>query len=326
MLPRFHHLTGLWTSYHLSRLLKRNFIWGLPVAMSIEPTTYCNLRCPQCPSGLRSFTRPTGSISLETYINFLEKIKSHVAFLTLYFQGEPFLNPHFIQMVKEARDRNMYVMTSTNGHFLSEATAREVVLSGLNRIIFSIDGITQETYEKYRVGGDLSKALQNLKLLSTVRESLGRKNPIIVFQFIVFKHNEHELGKAREIAYQHGADIFVIKSAQIYDENKEPYLPENTRYSRYVKQPDGTFQLKGKLLNKCWRLWHNPVVTWDGRWLPCCFDKDGKYVMGNLLEQEPEEIWNSPKYKQFREVVLTDRRQIDICRNCSEGLRVTFFD
>ncbi len=326
ILPRLNHLIGLWTSHHISRLLKKNFIWGLPVSISIEPTTYCNLRCPQCPSGLRSFTRPTGTISMESYLTFLEKISSHVAFITLYFQGEPFLNPHFTQMVSEARKRNMYVITSTNGHFLSEDVAKQVILSGLNRIIFSIDGVTQETYEKYRVGGDLSKALQNLRLLANMRESLGRKNPLIIFQFIVFKHNEHELETARKVAYQHGADIFVVKSAQVYDEDKDPYLPSNPQYSRYVKQSDGTFRLKGKLLNKCWRMWHNPVVTWDGKWLPCCFDKDGKYVMGDLRAQDSREIWHGEAYKQFRNRLLTNRREIDICRNCSEGLKVTFFD
>ncbi len=249
-----------------------------------------------------------------------------MAFLTLYFQGEPFLNPHFIQMVKEARKRNMYVITSTNGHFMSRETAREVILAGLNRIIFSIDGVTQETYEKYRVGGDLSKALQNLKLLASMRNSLGKKNPLIIFQFIVFKHNEHELETARKVAYQHGADIFLIKSAQIYDENKEHFLPNNSRYSRYVKQPDGAFKLKGRLLNRCWRMWHNPVITWDGRWLPCCFDKDAKYVMGDLKKQSSEQIWHSETYKLFRNMILTNRKQIDICRNCSEGLKVTFLD
>ncbi len=325
-MPRVHHLAGLWISYHLSRFAKKNFIFGMPIAMSIEPTTYCNLRCPQCPSGLRSFTRPTGSLSIETYIKFLEKIKSHVAFLTLYFQGEPFLNPYFIDMVREARQRNIYVMTSTNGHFLEEDIARDLILAGLNRIIFSIDGITQETYSKYRVGGNLQKVLQNLQLLASVRNRLHKKNPLIIFQFIVFRHNEHEIDIARKVAYQHGSDVFMLKSAQIYDDAKDPYLPTNPRYSRYEKNDSGKFVLKGNLPNRCWRLWHNPVITWDGRWLPCCFDKDGKYVMGNLNNQSSKQIWNSDQYKRFRKTVFSDRQQIDICKNCSEGLKVTFFD
>ena len=141
------------SGFFLSRLLKKPIVFGLPVSISIEPTTSCNLRCPECPSGLRSFSRPTGMLTEDLFKNVTDQLYKDLFYIIFYFQGEPFLNPDFIRMLGYASSKNIYTATSTNAHFLDDQTARKTVESGLDRLIISIDGTTQEVYQQYRIGG-----------------------------------------------------------------------------------------------------------------------------------------------------------------------------
>jgi MoaA/NifB/PqqE/SkfB family radical SAM enzyme len=130
------------------------------VSLAIEPTTSCNLRCPQCPSGLRSFTRETGIINEDFFKTTIDALYKELFYLTFYFQGEPYLHPDFTKMVAYASAKGIYTATSTNAHFLSNENAKKTVESGLDRLIISIDGATQEAYESYRIGGSLDKVLE----------------------------------------------------------------------------------------------------------------------------------------------------------------------
>lgn len=309
-------------SYSVSKWLKKPIIWGKPLAISVEPNTSCNLRCPECPSGLRSFSRPTGMLQAEVFQNILDQVSAHVAFLTFYFQGEPFLHPKFLELVKQAKTRNIYVSTSTNAHYLSKETAKRVLESGLDRMTISIDGTTQEVYKQYRVGGKLDKVLEGTKNLVEARKNAQKKAPYIVFQFLVVKPNEHQIDDAKQLANDLGVDEIVFKSAQIYDyENGSPLIPDNAQYARYKKVGD-RYVIKNKLLNQCWKMWHSCVFTWDATIVPCCFDKDAEHPMGSLSEQRFDDIWKGPKYQAFRQALLGSRSKIDICKNCTEGTQV----
>ena len=131
-------------SYYRSKWTGRPYQWGLPISISIEPTTSCNLRCPECPSGLRQFTRPTGMLKNDFFRQTVDQLEDSLLYLIFYFQGEPFLNPQFLDMVRYASDRGIYTATSTNAHYLKDEVARKTVESGLDRLIISIDGTTQE--------------------------------------------------------------------------------------------------------------------------------------------------------------------------------------
>jgi len=197
------------------------------------------------------------------------------------------------------------------------------VESGLDRIIISIDGTTQETYESYRVGGQLQKVLEGTRNLVKWRKQLNSKTPHIIFQFLVVKPNEHQIEEVERIAKEIGVDEVKLKTAQIYDyEQGSPLIPENEKYSRYTKQANGTYIIKNDLQNHCWKLWHSTVITWDGKIVPCCFDKDAAHPMGNLQKTAFSEIWHSAPYKNFRSKILRSRKEIDICQNCTEGLKV----
>ncbi|MFM8433535.1 MAG: SPASM domain-containing protein [Bacteroidota bacterium] len=309
-------------SFKVSRWSGSPVTPGMPIAITVEPTTSCNLRCPECPSGLRSFSRPTGMLDPLLLENLLKQVHRKVPYLTLYFQGEPFLHPEFLDLVRIAKRYGMYTATSTNAHYLNEETARSVIDSGLDRLIISIDGVSQSTYEQYRVGGSLEKVLLGARNLVAARKSASRK-PYLVFQFLVVRPNEHQVDEVRELARSIGVDRVVFKTAQLYDHaDGHPLMPVDPRYSRYQQGADGKWRIKNTLDNHCWRMWHSCVMTWDGKIVPCCFDKDASHVMGDLNTHSFREIWFGEAYKSFRQQLLRGRDSIDICRNCSEGTKV----
>lgn len=309
----------LFSSFQISRALGKPFVWGKPTTLSIEPTTSCNLRCPECPSGLRSFTRPTGMLQEDLFEKTLDQVQNHLTWLHLYFQGEPFLNPRFLEMVKYADARKIYTSTSTNAHYLNSKTVPEILDSGLKQLIVSMDGITQEIYEKYRVGGSLKKVQEGLQLLLSARKTAKKSFPRVVLQFLVTGQNEHQIPSLKQWAKDMGVDELQLKTTQIYDfENGSELIPSDLGYSRYVPAQNGKWRLKKKMENKCWRMWQGAVATWDGKIVPCCFDKDAQHVMGELSRNSMKEIWFSEVYDQFRTQLLTDRSQIEICKNCTE--------
>ncbi|MCS6796129.1 MAG: radical SAM/SPASM domain-containing protein [Raineya sp.] len=311
------------SSYYVSRFLRKPIHWGLPYSISIEPTTACNLRCPECPSGLRAFTRSTGVLDKTFYEKIIDELSEYVLYLTLYFQGEPYLHPHFFDLVQYASQKKIYTATSTNAHFLHEKNAQKTLDSGLDKLIISIDGTTQETYEQYRIGGNLKKVIQGTENLLNLRKKGNYRKPYTIFQFLVVKPNEHQIKDIKQLAKNLGVDKVVFKTAQIYDyENGSPLMPTQSKYSRYALQANGKYAIKNPLLNQCWRMWQGCVITWDGKVVPCCFDKDATHQLGSLKERTLQEIWQSEAYQSFRQKLLIARKEIDICRNCTEGTKV----
>lgn len=314
----------VFSSFQLSRVLNKPVQWGYPVSISFEPTTSCNLRCPECPSGLRQFTRPTGMLKKDFFTRTIDEIHKELLYLIFYFQGEPYLNPDFLDMVKYASSKKIYTATSTNAHYLTDENAKRTVESGLDRLIISIDGTTQDVYRQYRVGGNLNKVLEGARNIVKWKKELNSKTPFIFFQFLVVKHNEHQIEEVKQMAKEIGVDEVRFKTAQVYDYENDPnqLIPENDKYSRYKKNTDGTYTAKNKLANHCWKMQHANVITWDGLVVPCCFDKDAMHRLGNLQNESFKSIWNNDNYKQFRSELKKSRKNIDICANCSEGASV----
>lgn len=310
-------------SYVFSKITKRATISGLPMAISFEPTTSCNLRCPECPSGLRSFTRPTGMLSADLYQKTIDELAETLLYLTFYFQGEPYLHPQFLEMVQYATQRQIFTATSTNAHYLTEENARKTIESGLKQLIISIDGTTQATYQHYRVGGKLEKVIEGTKTLIRLKKELKSATPHIVFQFLVVKPNEHQIEEVKQLAKEIGVTEVRLKTAQIYDfENGSPLIPTIEKYSRYESIGNGKYRIKNRLLNHCWKMWHSCVITWDGTVVPCCFDKDAEYPMGSLQETSFSTLWKTASYRNFRQSLVQSRSQIEMCKNCSEGVSV----
>ena len=313
----------LYISFIISRVLKKSLISGLPFALSIEPTTSCNLGCPECPSGLKQFTRKTGNLSISLNKKIIDELAGKLTYINYYFQGEPFINKNFFDFVKYANSKKIFCSTSTNGHFLNDENCKKTIQSGLKRLIISIDGNSQETYQVYRKNGKYKRVIDGTKNILKWKKELNSQYPHVIFQFLVVKTNEHLIEEMKTLASELGVNELRLKTAQFYNyENGNELIPDNEKYSRYTKIKSGKYILKNKFSNHCWRMWSSAVVTSKGGIVPCCFDKDAANTLGNLENEKFKKVWLSKKYNDFRKQIFSDRKQIEICQNCSEGSKV----
>jgi radical SAM protein with 4Fe4S-binding SPASM domain len=290
---------------------------GMPVSISAELTNNCNLNCPQCSSGSGLMIRRRGFMDIELFKKVMKELAPFLYNVNLYFQGEPMLHPLFFSFIENCTKPQTVV--STNGHFLSEENSDKIVRSGLNKLIISIDGMDQETYSAYRVNGSVKSVVEGLKNVARAKNAHTSSLKIEI-QFLVNRHNEHQIPQIRQLAKSVNASL-GLKSMQIIDKEViASWLPSDRRFKRYKMKDEG-YVIKNSLPDRCARLWFNPVITWDGKVVPCCFDKNAEYIMGDLNYDSFREIWNGPKYRIFRKSILSGRKTIEICRNCTSGLK-----
>jgi len=307
-------------AFILSALRGKPVVWGRPPVLTIEPTNMCNLHCPLCTTGSGEMERSAGRMSLETFSHIMKQMGDDIFFLLIYHQGEPYMNKHFFDFVEMAKEKNIYVTTSTNGHYFTELNINKTLESGLDSMIISIDGTDQESYEKYRVGGQLQRVIEGTKNLIKERNKRGLKIPNVALQFLVMKQNEHQIAQVKQLSDQLGVDKLLIKNIEVRSlEEAEEWLPANEKYRRY-DYSGKDYIVKGSEKNSCTRPWLSTLINWDGTFVPCCFDKNGKYPMGNINHlQTIDEVWKGSDLTDFRTKLLQDRKQIDICRNCNQG-------
>ena len=319
MIKRVTNCLRLCVNYLLSSLLKRPIVTHAPFFLSIEPVNVCNLRCPQCPTGMGIHPRSKRYFDLDLFGRLLQEVGDRLLCVQFYFQGEPLLCPSLCAMIAQAKEAGIYTIVSTNAQLLTQTMAYDLVISGLDKLIVSMDGLSQESYSAYRVGGDVEKVKQALHHVSQCKKKLCSSSPCVELQWLVLSSNEQEMPLIRKQYKQLGADKLVFKTAQFYSiPQGDPLMPRSSAYNRYRRLVDGTWQLKSRLRCRCWRLWSGAVIDTEGNVRSCCFDKEGKYILGNLHQDSFMHIWHGELAQQFRERLLHHRPHIDICRNCTE--------
>ena len=306
-------------SFAASALTGRNIVWGIPPVLTIEPTNLCNLKCPLCTTGSGEMERVGGRMTLDTFNRIMDTLGRDIFFLLIYHQGEPYINKHFHDFVRIAKSRKIYVTTSTNGHYFTAKSIRETIASGLDSMIVSIDGTKQASYARYRVGGSLDRVINGTADLMEERRRMRSRTPNVALQFLVMRHNEHELPEIHRLAGELGVDRLLIKNIEVRSTAEaKKWLPQNDAFRRYHFDGD-SLQVKNSNKESCTRPWLSPLINWDGTLVPCCFDKNGHHSMGNINTAEIGEIWQGVEFQEFREKLLRNRRDIDICRNCNQG-------
>lgn len=306
-------------SLRLSDILGKSFIWGYPYELMVEPTNTCNLRCPLCAYGAGDLSRPKSFLKFDTFQQVINEIGKSLFSILFWNQGEPFLHKDLLSMISYASRKGIYTFTSTNAHFLENA--KDIVLSGLDEIILSVDGATEETYTKYRIEGNFYKVIRGIENLANTRNRLNCKNPYLTFQFVITKLNEHEIGESEKLARNLGVDEIIYKTAEIPpDHGCEIYLPENEQYRRYGKTDPDNWKQKNDGKN-CLKLWQQPVLNADGSFTICCFDKDSIFQLGHLDQYfDFKHLWQSKKFQRIRSMVKEDKENIPICNVCSVKL------
>jgi radical SAM protein with 4Fe4S-binding SPASM domain len=289
---------------------------GMPVSVSAELTNTCNLNCPQCFTGSGLMTRKRGFMDIDLYKKVMKELIPYLYNVNLYFQGEPMLHPLFFSFIGLLT--KVQSVVSTNGHFLSEDNSERLVRSPLSRLIVSLDGIDQNTYSTYRVNGNITDVTEGLKNLAIAKKR-HRSSLKIEIQFLVNSFNENQIQHVRQFARSINV-LMRLKSMQIINKTEiGSWLPSGRQFSRY-RIKEGEYESKNRLPDRCARLWFNPVITWDGKVVPCCFDKNAEYIMGDLNNESFREIWDGPKFRIFRKSILSGRHMIEMCRDCTSGL------
>ncbi len=282
---------------------------GRPYEWEIDTTNVCQLKCPLCHTGLDNVRRDKGFMHFDTFTKVIDQIKDHCIWLSFYSWGEPFLTKEIDRYVAYAHRARIATIISTNlNKPLTPEMAERVIKSGLDVLICSIDGATQDVYEIYRVGGRLDRVMANLKLLIQKKRELGSKTPYIEWQFIVMRQNQHQIPEADAMAKEIGVDGIVFKKVDF------PLGEENTDVARrWLPVGIEEFERKhpferpyGEHGARCWRLWRSGVINWDGGYAPCCFLTDKQDDFGNVNEHSIKAIWNNEHYRSAREMFAVD--------------------
>jgi len=323
---RFTNALRCYWNYALSRFgLVR--ISHMPLFVSVEPATVCQLKCPECPVGRaknashaahrpeeKSDDRVQTFMSMERFRRVLEECQETAWVMQFFFQGEPLLNKNLPQMIAEAHAAGLYTIVSTNAQAITEEMAQALVAAGLDRIIVSMDGLTDESYGAYRIGGSLEQCKAALRWLRKSKIKNQKSKILIELQCLRLKSNEHEWGEMRRVYKTLGADRLVFKTAQLYDyADGHPLMPSDPRYSRYIMGADGKYHRR-RLRKGCFRVWSGCVVTTNGDVLPCCYDKAHAHAYGNNKESAIGELFRNAISLAFRKAAIHE--QPDICKEC----------
>jgi radical SAM protein with 4Fe4S-binding SPASM domain len=293
----------------------------LPIRARIEICRFCNLKCSSCPIG-RGKIKNKKMMSFSNFKFIIDKIKISVKELSLFNYGEPLLNPEIVKMIKYAKKNGIKIVNiHTNGLLLNKKLSKQLVESGLDYISFSIDGASEETYKKYRIGGDFNKLVKNIREFIEIKKNLKSRKPFIEAQFVVMKHNQHEINKFGQIFKKIGVNKVVFKTFNAYmsgykDREKNlKYLPTDTNYSRY-KTLEAKELFDVYKSNYCVWAWENVVINANGDIALCCHDFNADLKLGNILHNE--NWWDNNNRRKIQARILDKKNAL--CKHCNIGV------
>lgn len=305
-------LVGLLVNF-LSYQLRMTKVYFRPTFVLFEPTNMCNLSCKLCSTGRGDSRREKGRLDNTSFRAFIDKNIRNLAYLVLYNLGEPFLHDNCCDMIKYAVSRNIFVKVSTNGFFKDDRMIEEVLDSGVDEILVSLDFADRDLYRKMKGKDVFDKVVSNIQML--IQRRGARRRPLIVVQFMMTRDNEKNASAVFDVYRKTGADGVALKKVRFdgYDTGKDlDLLPRNKHYlrSRYLPGDKARFK-------SCPRPWLSMNIFWDGTVVPCCFDMDGAFRLGNIDIGLLDDIWNGRRMRNFRDIASRKQNSSNICYKCS---------
>ncbi len=307
-----------WFLAEIAYVLKSPKVWAYPTHIQVEPTNICNLRCPLC--HVVTDTKPRGYLTLDNFRKLMDETGDYLLFLHFWGWGEPFINKDFFSMIRYAKDKGIKIITSTNGHFFEdEQNIDRLIDSGLDVLIFALDAVDKETYEKYRREGDFERVLKGLRSLVNRRKERGAILPRINLRMLVTRENEHQVESMKKLAKDIGVDIFTLKTLCSFD-NKDKggqLVPCSLEYCRFEYNDKGEPVRKK---NTCKKMWNHPTVYLDGSVVPCDYYTGQELVLGNAFIDNKasfRSVWFGEDFKRLRSRFLKGERWNIRCGDCS---------
>lgn len=319
----------------LERRLRRIEVKGRPYILFLDPCNYCNLRCPLCPTGMNELGRESSMLSFEDFKHYFDPHAPYLFEVILHNWGESLINKEVYKMIEYAQSRNVGTNLSSNFSVLKPDDIERLLDSGLEYLIISLDGTDQESYNQYRVRGNFDRVIENVKLLLERRNARGQKLPVIEWQFIVMKHNEHQIEEAEEMAKELGVDLlrFIPVGLPFHVKNRkelqEKWYPTSAQGRVEIDTQDLGTQTNGqgkaakeKAEPACFYLYRSMAINPDGGVSPCCIVDNSKLDFAQLStdsEVDIEGIWNNEKFRSGRalfspkDIPGRKRTACDIC-------------
>ncbi len=245
----------------------------------------------------------------DKYTKIIDQIAGQeIQELWLHNFGESTLHPDFIRMIRYAFDKGIFpIIFSTNSTALSGEYGRELLQSGLDCIILSLDGAAPLTFEKLRCGSDYREISDNIKNILGLKKNLGINSPALILQCIYSDETKDEIREyIREWApHLNKTDRISIKEYNDFAGRLEMKLPATDDFSRMP----------------CNVILENMVIFWNGDVTPCCLDMEGEMNAGNVFESSVRKVWEGKKYRRLREAVQDEKyKELEFCRNCTQGI------
>ena len=288
------------------KILRPPFRLGRPLILQVEPTNTCNLQCPVCANGSGLMTRKPAQMRWETYVRAIDEVKPYACIVFFWSWGEPFLHPDACRMIRYAREQGLTVHSCTNGHcFADPGKAEAVVASGLDSLIFAVDGLDPATYAMYRRGGNLETVLASIRNVIRARKAAGSKRPLLAIRFIVMKHNEHQLAGVESFARDLGVDAVTWRTPALTRGGRQfadRFAPGDPTYRRDASpaDPESGHPACGRL--HCSRPLANLTVFSGGEVVFCENDYDAQFPLGHIDRSSVREMLSSgPARKMLRD-------------------------
>jgi radical SAM protein with 4Fe4S-binding SPASM domain len=300
------------------QLLNRSYREGaahlayLPVAVSVEPTNHCNLRCPMCPVSQDYRGVQRGYMSAATFDRVVEVLATFRPDVSMNVGGESTLHPHLPEMVRALVDAGMNVSLDSNATLLRPALVERLLDTGLAELVVCLDGVDETSYELMRARASFTRTIANIKGLLAARAARGVLSPRVVVKNIQFWRGGDEAlvfpESLRARFTEHPPEEYRATWADHWPGSHRHHLTYD-----YVAPPvSSDYQ-------PCINLWKHMAISWDGAVYICCLDLRRTTPVGNVMDMPVEAIWNSAAMVEFRRM-HTDGRQgeLTLCRNCNQ--------
>jgi MoaA/NifB/PqqE/SkfB family radical SAM enzyme len=291
--------------------------WGMPAILQLEPTNSCNLKCPGCPSG-GEMDRGRGFMDPELFRSLVDELADYLLVMLFWDWGEPFLHPNAYEMIAYARKAGIRLASSTNGHVFAEGDhARRLVDSGLDVAVFSVDGIRQESYQRYRAAGNLETVKDGIRRVVAEKRRAGSPTPHVNLRFIAMEHNEDELAALHDFAAGLGVDSVTVRKFAKWG-RVEDLAPASESHQMPDSPPGEDLRTRVRR-NRCRNLWNCPTIHWDGSVCRCFMDWNGRHPLGSIGRASLRSTWFGPAYGDLRRDFRRRWRELPLCGECSCG-------